>query len=440
MNSLHPRFRPLWLFAALCLISAGAHAAPARKKAPAKPAAAAKPASAAASGEVELVHELGSDKGAELGKIVDRFNAANPGSAIRLAERKWDEGDLPTLMILNEESEGKLLAGKTRFRPLNAVMKDAREPLETLRPPAMMSPTPLDATGKLVALPAAPGTPVMYFNKDAFRKAGLDPNAPPATWFALQNALGQLYDSGYACPYATAQPGWVHVENTSAWHNQPLTTTAGKREVLAVNNLLEVKHLAMMKSWVTSRYMHVFGNGNDGESQFASGKCAVLTASSNAFPTFKRTAKFDLGIAQLPYHDDVPGSPQNTLADGPAMWVGAGKSATQYKTAARFVAFLLEPQTQVEIQVNLGSLPLNRAGLLASGSEVLKSDLLNVTTAIAQLTNKPATNASRATRLAGDSTVRRVLGEELDNLWADRKPAKGALDSAVIRLNGCCAR
>ena len=74
MNSLHPRFRPLWLVAVLCLTSAGAHAAP-RKKAPAKPAAAAKPSSAAASGEVELVHELGSDKGAELGKIVDIVDA-----------------------------------------------------------------------------------------------------------------------------------------------------------------------------------------------------------------------------------------------------------------------------------------------------------------------------------------------------------------------------
>ena len=440
MNSLHPRFRPLWLVAAVCLISAGAHAAPARKKAPAKPAAAAKSSAAAASGEVELVHELGSDKGAELGKIVERFNAANPGAAIRLAERRWDEGELPTLMILGEESEGRLLASKARYRPLNVVMKDAREPLETLRPPAIMSPTPLDAAGKLVALPVALGTPVMYFNKDAFRKAGLDPNAPPANWFALQTALGKLYDSGYACPYATTQPSWVHVENTSAWHNQALTSTAGKREVLAVNNLIEVKHLAMMKSWVTSRYMHVFGNGTDGEGQFASGNCAVLTASSNAFPTFKRTAKFEIGIAQLPHHDDVPGSPQNTLADGPAMWVGAGKSAAQYKTAARFVAFLLEPQNQVEMQVNLGSLPLNRAGLLASGSELLRSDLLNVTTAIAQLTNKPATNASRASRLAGESMVRRVLNEDLDNLWADRKPATGALDSAVTRLGGCCVR
>ena len=438
MTSLHIHFRPIVALAVLSLIGAGAHAAPAKKKPQKKPAPVAK--SSSVSGEIELVHELGSDKGAELGKIVERFNAANPGASVRIVERKWDEGEIPMLMILAEDSEARLLAGKPRFRPLNAVMKEAGEPLETLRPPAIMSPTTLDASGKLVALPIGLGTPVMYVNRDAFRKAGLDPNAPPATWFALQNALGQLSDKGYGCPYTSAQPSWVHVENTSAWHNQALVSVSGKREALAVNNLIEVKHLAMMKSWVTSRYMHIFGNGLDAESQFASGNCAVLTGSSNAFPTFKRTAKFEVGVAPLPHHDDVPGAPQNTLADGPAMWIGAGQSAAQYKIAARFVGYLLTPQTQVEMQVNLGSLPLNRAGLLASSSDLLKSDLANVTTAIAQLTNKPATNASRATRLAGEATVRRVLNEELDNLWADRKPAKGALDSAVTRLNGCCVR
>lgn len=431
------RCRPLVVLAVLAVFSAAADAAPAKKKPAAKPAAAAK---LPPGGEIELVHELGSDQGAELAKIVERFNATNPGATIRIIDRKWDDGETPALMILGEESESRLLAAKARFRPLNIVMKEAREPLQTLRPPAIMSPTTLDATGKLLALPIGLGTPIMYFNKDAFRKAGLDPSKPPVHWFALQNALGQLYDNGVGCPYTTTQPGWVHVENTSAWHNQALATTSGKQEALAINNLIQVKHLAMMKSWVTSRYMHIFGNGLDAESQFTSGNCAVLTASSNAFPSLKRSAKFEIGVAPLPHHDDVPGAPQNTLADGPAMWVGAGKSAAQYKTAARFVSFLLSPEIQVEMQVNFGSLPLNRAGLLASRSELLKSDLANVTTAISQLTNRPATSASRAFRLAGDGTVRRVVSEELDSLWADRKPAKGALDSAVARLAGCCGR
>ena len=53
-------------------------------------------------------------------------------------------------------------------------------------------------------------------------------------------------------------------------------------------------------------------------------------------------AKFDVGMASLPYHDDIPGAPQNTLADGPALWVAAGKKPEEYKVIAKFVSFLLE--------------------------------------------------------------------------------------------------
>lgn len=414
--------------------STSAAAAPAKKRAPAKAAPVAAKA-APFNGEIELVHELGADKGAELEKLVERFNAANPGGKIKLTERKWSEGELPELMILGEESEAQLLA-HNRYKPLNVVMKEAGEPLETLKPPAMMSPAPLDAAGKVIGLPVGLGTPIMYFNKDVFRKHGLDPNAPPKTWAELQNALGVLADKGVACPYTSTQPAWVHVENISAWHNQPVAQTAGKREVFSANGLVQVKHLAMMKTWVKARYFHVFGYGTDAEQHFASGECAVLTASSNAYPSLHRGAKFEIGVSTLPYHDDVPGSPQNTLADGPILWVGAGKSAPEYKLAAKFVSFMLTPENQVEMEVNLGGLPVNRAGLLASGSTLLKQDLVAVRTAISQLADRPTTAASRATRVGHDGATRRVLAEELDELWAGKQPAKAAIDQAVERLRG----
>lgn len=412
-------------------VAAPSLAAPAKKKATPK----SEPAKETAPIELELVHELGPDQGAELQKIVDRFNAANAGGKIRLTERKWDEGETPDLMILGEASEAELLSGKPRYRPLHLVMSEAKERMDTLRPPAMMSPISLDASGKLVGLPVGLATPIMYFNKEAFRKAGLDPETPPKTWMELQNALGQLSDKGVACPYTTTTPAWVHVENLSAWHNQAVAVPTDKKggEALTVNSLIEVKHLAMMKSWVTARYLHIFGPGLEAQDKFASGQCAVLTGPSTAYPSFLRSGKFDVGVAPLPYHDDVPGAPQNTLADGPVLWIGAGKKPAEYRVAAKFVNFVLEPQTQVEWQVQLGSLPLNRAGLLASSSELLKDQLASVRVAIDQLTRRPVTPASRATRLGHEVSIRKLIDDELDALWAGKKPAKAALDDAVSR-------
>ena len=413
----------LWL--ALPLIAAPAFGAvrkPAPPKAPAVPV------------EVELAHELGNEQGAQLQKLVDRFNADNAGAKLVLSQRDWrKEAALPTLLLLKDESEARFLAGAPRFRPLWQVMKEAKQPLDTLKPPAQMSLTTLDGAGHLLGLPVGLATPVMFYNKDAFRQAGLDAENPPKTWFDLQGALGKLYAAGYACPYASASTRWVHVENTDAWHNEAFANAKGN--ALTVNGLVNVKHLAMMSSWVKSRYMHVIGRSNEADAHFASGECPVITTASSAWPGFVRNAKFAVGVSSLPYHDDIREAPRNTLAKGPDLWLGAGHKPAEYAVAARFVRFLLEPASQVEVQRNLGFLPLNKSGVLAVSSELLKDDLAQNRVAVAQLKNKPVTEASHATRLAENQNVEDILDEELEALWADKKPAKEILDTAVSRAN-----
>ena len=425
---ISPLSAALWL--ALPVIAAPAFGA-VKKSAPTK--------APAGPVELELVHELGDEQGAQLQKLVDRFNADNAGVKLVLSQKDWKkEGAMPTLLLLKEDSEARFLTGKARYRPLWQVMKEANQPLDTFsKAPLQMSLTTLDAAGHLLGLPVGLATPVMFYNKDAFKQAGLDPANPPKTWFELQGVLGKLYAAGYACPYASASTRWVHVENTDAWHNEAYA--GGKGNALSINGLLNVKHLAMMSSWVKSRYMHVSGRSNEADARFASGECPVVTTASSAWPGFVRDAKFAVGVSSLPYHDDIREAPRNTLAKGPDLWLGAGHKPAEYAAAARFVRFLLEPASQVEVQRNLGFLPLNKAGLLAVSSELLKDDLAQNRVAVAQLKNKPVTDASRATRLADNRDVEDIVDEELEALWADKKPAKEALDTAVARAGKAVA-
>ena len=159
----------------------------------------------------------------------------------------------------------------------------------------------------------------------------------------------------------------------------------------------------------------------------------MLTAASGAWPTLKRQAGFEVGVAALPYHEEYYGAPQNTLADGPALWVGAGKKAADYKAVAKFIDYWLSAESQVEWQRNAGYLPLNRAGLLASESRLLAADLLNIHVGVKQLTNKPVTSVSKPSRYPQRAAVRRIIEEELESVWEDRKPSKLALDTAVAR-------
>ena len=65
----------------------------------------------------------------------------------------------------------------------------------------------------------------MYYNRDAFEEAGLDPEQPPQTWEELAEYATQITESGAAnCGFTTSWPSWVMLENFSAMHNSPLGT------------------------------------------------------------------------------------------------------------------------------------------------------------------------------------------------------------------------
>lgn len=393
-------------------------------------------AQAAAQQQIGLFHHLPETKAAALKDLVERFNAQSKDVQVVLSSADWRTASAH-MLILEGDDEDDFVSGKPRFKPLHALMKESGVPLQTLRAPAMMTRTPVDAKGQLLALPVGLSTPVLFLNRDALRRAGMNPDTTRTnTWFELQETLGRLADSGHTCPYTVSEPGRVMVENLSAWHNEPVSRLQGKVSVPSFNGIFQVKHVAMMASWTRARYLHVFPQQAEAEQRFASGDCAVIAAPSASWADFRRAGKVDVAVSRLPYYEDFPGAPQNTVADGPALWAAAGKKPVEYKAVARFVSFWLQADNQVAWQRETGYLPLNRAGLLASRSELLGDDLENVRVAVDQLSNKPATAQSSAQPVVERQSVRRILDEELAGVWADEKAAKEALDNAVMRAQG----
>lgn len=417
----------------LALFAVSAPAVQAAKQEKGAKAAAAKKAAEPLS--IQLHHSLSGARAEALKDLVERFNAQSKNARVHLSDAGWRDAS-PHLLILDGDEEDAFVAGKPRFKPLHALMKEAGAPLQSLRPPTMMTRTPVDARGRLLALPVGMSTPVLFLNRDSLRQAGLNPDKlSVATWTQLQETLGQLVASGHSCPYTVSQPGWVMVENLSAWHNAPVAAVRGKVSAPSFNGMFQVKHVAMMASWARANYLQVYGNQAEAESNFAAGKCAVIAAPSASWVDFRGPGKADIGVTRLPYHDDFPGAPQNTVADGPALWASAGKKKAEYAAMASFISFWLKPENQVSWQRQTGYLPLNRAGLLASHSELQGDDLDNVRVAVEQLNNKPTTTVSAVQSVVERERVRRILDEELAGVWADTKAAKEALDNAVARAS-----
>ncbi len=378
--------------------------------------------------QLELSHRLDEVRAERLLPLIDSFNKENKDVQVTLVRR--GEGDAPKqLNLVTREEYSRFVANKSKFKPLHEVMREAKEKFDASKLSPELRDGLTDAKGQLFALPVAFSTPVLYVNKALFRKAGLDPENPPKTWFEAQEAAGKLADAGSDCPFTTSWPVQVFIDNVSAWDGAEVNDAKGK---LAFNGLAQVKHIAMMATWYKSKYFSYFGPKDEADNRFAKGECGMLTSSSSLFASFNENKSLDVGVAPLPYHDDVYGAPKNTLADGSSLWLASGMKPAEIKGAAKFVNYVLGPEVQIGLTLAGGYLPMTPVARAAASTKLLGADLGGLKIAYAQLQGK---GVSPKVRVAQIEQVRQIVEEELETVWADKKPAKEALDSAVERGN-----
>ena len=377
---------------------------------------------------VELSHSLDEERAERLEPLVDHFNNQSKEVRVRLVRRV--EGSPPKHMnLVTREEYARFSVGNARFRPLHEVMREAKVSLDTASFSPELRDSLVDRKGQLVALPVAFSTPVLFFNKAAFRKAGLNPDAPPKTWAEMQAAAGALVDSGVRCAYTTSRPASMFIDNLSAWNAAEVSDSRGN---LAFNGLAQVKHIAMMATWHKSRYFTYFGRGDEADRRFANGECAMLTSHSSLFSALADKTSLEAGVSSLPYHDDVYGAPQNTLADGASLWVANGLKPAETRGVAQFVKYILGPEVQINLTLAGGYLPMTAVARTAASSQLLKADLSGLQVAYSQLKGKASQPLIRVAQI---EAVRAVVDEELEAVWANRKTAKEALDVAVQRGN-----
>lgn len=381
---------------------------------------------------LELAHQLGELQAERLEPLVESFNKQNKDVQVKLVRRV--DGDAPKqINLATREEYSRFLADKANFKPLHQVMRDAKASFDAAKLAPELRDGLVDAKGQLFALPVAFSTPVLYINKEAFRKAGLNPENPPRTWDETQDAAGKLVAAGSQCPYTTSWPAWILIDNISAWNGADVNDARGN---LAFNGLLQIKHVAMMATWYKSKYFTYYGRRDEADRRFANGECGMLTSSSALFATLSEAGKLEVGVSALPYHDDVRGAPQNTLADGASLWVAAGLKPAETKGVAKFVNYVLGPEVQIGMTLAGGFLPMTSVARTAAGSKLMKADLNGLQVAYDQLKGKSAAPAVRVSQI---ESVRRIVEEELESVWANRKPAKEALDNAVQRGNAVLA-
>jgi len=406
---------------------------------------------AAAQTEVVWWHAMGGELGEKVQEIADGFNASqddftvvpeykgNYTETMTGAIAAFRAGEQPHIVQVFEVGTATMMAAEGAIYPVHQLMADAGEPFDPDDYLAAVVGYYTTPEGEMLSLPFNSSTPVLYYNREHFEQAGLDPDAPPATWGEMSEAIDALQASGVPCGMTTGWQSWVQLENFSAWHDVPLGTLengfAGLGTELVFNDTVAVDHIAMLGEWQQSKKFDYGGRRSESAPKFYSGECAFYMNSSASYAGVASNSDFEFGIGMLPYHDDVEGAPQNSIIGGATLWVLQGHDQGDYAGVARFFSYLSSPEVQADWHQSTGYLPITYAAYELTQEQGFYEKNPGTDTSIEQMTLNEPTPNSKGLRFGSFVQIRDIINEELEAVWAGDKTAQEALDAAVARGN-----
>ncbi len=345
----------------------------------------------------------------------------------------------PAIVQVSEIATATMIAAKGAVYPVYELMRDEAEPFSPSAYLPAVSGYYADAAGNMLSFPFNVSTAILYYNKNQFRAAGLDPEVAPKTWTDVGAAAKKLRAAGAACGFTTSWPSWINIENFSAFHNLPISTRGngfdGIDAVLTFNNPIVARHIAQLAQWQATKIFDYSGRGQSAEPRFQNGECAIFLGSSATRADIKANSRFEVGYGMLPYWSDVQGAPQNSIIGGATLWVLRDRPQDEYKGVAKFFGFLSKPEIQAAWHQSTGYLPITRAAFDLTRAQGFYDANPGTAISIEQITLHPPTENSRGIRLGSFVLIRDVIEDELEQAFSGKKPAQAALDSAVERGN-----
>ncbi|UKE85846.2 sn-glycerol-3-phosphate ABC transporter substrate-binding protein UgpB [Pectobacterium colocasium] len=408
------------------------------------------PLSARAAVELTFWHGMDSNLNTELIRLVNRFNESQTAyhvepiykgsyeQTLAAGIAAYRTGNAPDILQVYDVGTPNMIHSGAIIPVFDLFKQVGIDNDEKAFLPAVALFYSDSQTGHLISQPFNSSTPVLYYNKDAFIKAGLDPDKPPRTWNELAYDAARLRQSGMTCGYTNAgQQGWILLEAFSVWNGLPIATKNngfdGIDAHLLVNGPLQVAHITQLAEMMKKNEFSYFGRNDEGTARFYNGDCGILTTSSGGLRKIQNYAKFHYGVGMLPYSEDIKGAPQNTFIGGASLWVMKGKAASHYQGIAEFLHFLTLPENAAEWHQMTGYLPVTQPAYELTREQGFYARYPGSDVAMKQLTNKPPLPYTRGFRLGNMPQIRTIMDEELEKVWAEQETPQQALDNVVSR-------
>lgn len=113
-------------------------------------------------------------------------------------------GNPPHIMQVYEVGTATMMGARGAVKPVYQLMAETREPFDTKVYLPAVTGYSTTTDGRMISFPFNSSTSVLYYNKEAFQKAGLDVNKPPRTWPEVAEYSRKLVAAGYKAGFSTS--------------------------------------------------------------------------------------------------------------------------------------------------------------------------------------------------------------------------------------------
>ena len=391
-------------------------------------------------------HSMGGVNGKAIDTLVEKFNKENTSGITVEAQYQGSYDDainkLKSAQIGNMGADlVQIYDIGTRFMidsgwvvPMQQLVDEDKWDLSQVEPNIAAYYT---VNGTLYSMPFNSSTPILYYNKDIFEKAGI--TEVPDSLPGIERVGDDLLKKGGAGEVISLGIyGWFF-EQFTCKQQANYADSGNGREAAATavdfdKNGAGVKTLTAWKELSTKGYAPNVGRGGDaGLADFSSGKSAMTLGSTASLKQILNdvNGKFEVGTAYFPkVSDDDKGG---VSIGGGSLWALNNNDANKQKAVWEFVKFLVSPESQAFWNSQTGYFPITTA---AHNEPVFKDNIAKFPqfqTAIDQLHD--STPQSAGALLSVFPEARQTVETEIENMINNNGTPEDAVKKMADSIN-----
>lgn len=393
---------------------------------------------------ISFWHAMSGSNGEELEAIVDKFNEQSDSVQVEAIYQGSYDDSLTKLRAVGGSDEAPAIVQVfeigTKYMSESGFITPMQEFIDkddfdvSQLEENILSYYELD--DQLYSMPFNTSNAVMFYNKDMFERAGLDPEDPPSSYSEMIEAAQKIKDSEDAYGFTMATIGWFF-EQLMANQGALYLDNDNGRSGEATEALVNSEEGYKIFEWLNEmNEAEIFRNyGSDWEDPrgpfFAEQVGMYLDSTANTAEVIKNS-DFEVGTAYLPVADGM--DPQGVIVGGASLWITNQVDEEAQDAAWEFVKFMTNADIQAEWAAGTGYFPITPA---AYDEDVLKDvydEYPQYTTAVDQLENTTVSPATQGALTEVLPEARKIIETALGEMYEGKDPQE-ALDDAAEKIN-----